>query len=65
MSGIKSYIESLIEKCNEYDKVGLTNNIFSDRYESNISCYCTGPKDGETLCPCQLKNQKSNNENSV
>lgn len=65
MSGIKSYIESLIEKCSDYDKLGLTNNIFSSRCENNTECYCTGPKDGEALCPCQLKKQKSNNKNSV
>lgn len=65
MSGIKHYIEELIEKTKEYDNLGLINNIFITNDSKNNSCYCKGPAKGETLCPCQLKNSSKDDQSIV
>ena len=57
MSGIKKLLEEMSEKIYSLDDYVLNKNE-----SSTNSCYCMGPQNGESKCPCQIKKENEYNK---
>ena len=57
MSGIKKLLEEMSEK-----NYSLGDYVLNNNESSTNSCYCKGPQNGESKCPCQLKKENEYNK---